>query len=184
VGKKGTFLRLEMYLVDQKGKRKLALRKKNDPFVQAMLYAIYTHFTMVNQNWKDVSGTQRSYVHTSIVINPAAGNAYGIVVGTGANAVTVSDYTLQTLIAHGTGSGQLYYSANYWSAPTLSGSTYTTEGYRQIINLSGGDVTVNEVGIYGLNGGWYFLLARDTTGGITVPAEGILIVVYKVQTTI
>lgn len=184
MGRKGTFLRLEMYLVDQRGKRKLVLRKKNDPFVQAMLYAIWTHFTMVNQNIKDVSGTNRSYGHTEMTADPAAGVAYGIVVGTGTNAVTVGDYTLQTLIAHGTGSGQLYYLGSAFSAPVLSGSTYTTECYRQIINLSGGDVTVNEVGIYGRYGGWDFCLARDTTGGIVVPADGILIVVYKIQTTI
>lgn len=137
MGRKGTFLRLEMYLVDQRGKRKLVLRKKNDPFVQAMLYAIWTHFTMVNQNIKDVSGTNRSYGHTEMTADPAAGVAYGIVVGTGANAVTVGDYTLQTLIAHGTGSGQLYYLGSAFSAPVLSGSTYTTECYRQIINLLG-----------------------------------------------
>lgn len=181
---RGIFLQIEMFLVDRKGRRKLVLRKKQDPFVKAMTYVIYAMFTSVNQNVTDITNTARSYGHTEMTGDPGATLAYGIVVGSGTDAVTISDYKLQTMISHGSGSGQLYYAASTFNAPVLSGSTYSSECYRPFINLSGADVAVNEVGIMPIWGSYYFLLARDTTGGITVPADGMLIVIYKIQTTI
>ena len=52
------------------------------------------------------------------------GATYGIMVGTGTTVVDASDNAVEGLIAHGTGSGQLQYSANTIdSAPLTSGST-------------------------------------------------------------
>lgn len=165
---------------------RLVRHLKHDPWVRQVLDMLYSNFVQTdNHTWKDISNTSRTYPQTVVnTITTSYGvDTYGIVVGTGTNAVGVSDYTLHTKIANGSGAGQLYYLACYKNAPSLSGSTYTTEWYREFRNISGGLITVEEVGIYGLNT-YSFLLARDLTGGVAVPDKNTLFVKYRFATTV
>jgi hypothetical protein len=99
-----------------------------------------------------------------------AGNTtMGIVVGTGNSAESFEDYKLGTLIAHGTGAGQLSYQAMGGATPTYNAGTkvFTAVHMRYIDNNSGNTITVKETGfIYGLAYGDYpyrnyFLMSRD-----------------------
>ena len=73
----------------------------------------------------------------------------GLVVGTGTTAVATTDYKLVTRIAHGNGAGQLSYEAmNLDTALTVDGTTHRFLIYRQFTNNSGGDITVEEIGLY------------------------------------
>lgn len=100
----------------------------------------------------DIGGTTRNFAPyaTSFSIIAAAGVVTrGIILGTGTNAVAIGDYVLQTPIAHGTGAGQLQYGINNVPASfTTSGSTTYFEWNRSFTNGSGGNITVNEVGVY------------------------------------
>jgi len=112
---------------------------------------------------------------------------FGIVVGTGAVAPTISDYALGTLIAHGAGAGQLQYSAVTFGAPASNATTSQLTITRNHANASGGNITVNEVGLYCR--AWdgtprYIMIIRDVTGGIVVPNGQTLTVNYRPQAVV
>jgi hypothetical protein len=110
----------------------------------------------------------------------------GIVVGTGTNAVTSSDYALQTKIAQGTGSGQLEYSANGCGAVSAVNPTATMTLERIFRNASGGSITINEIGIYSLCHQNIYCLARDMISAAPVTmADGDYIkIIYTFTITV
>jgi hypothetical protein len=103
----------------------------------------------------------------------------GIVAGTGTNAVTESDNALQTLIAHGTGSGQLSYGAVGFTAPATAGSTTSFTISRTLTNSSAGSITIREIGLYAQ--GYYastpgfFCIIRDTTNQTVASTHNVVI---------
>jgi len=76
-------------------------------------------------------------------------SSYGIVVGSGTNAVTLGDYKLASQITHGTSSGQLDYDSHTIISPTVD--TTNQKAYfsfvRSFVNRSGSTITVSECGI-------------------------------------
>ena len=151
---------------------------------------------------KDTGGTVKSvscpfgfYYGVSMLtagegyIGPVASNISGIVVGSGVNAESFEDYALQTIIANGTGAGQLSYVlgepyAVSYDAPT---KVMTVVHGRYFNNNSAGVVSVNEVALYSkenTGGIWYGCNSRDKLGAtVTIPASGQLKVTYTVQLT-
>jgi hypothetical protein len=113
----------------------------------------------------------------------------GIVVGSNAAAENFENSALGTLIANGVGAGQLSYvqgdaPVKSYNAGTL---TYQVVHVRYMNNNSGGDVIVNEVGIYGSNyldgSTKAYMVSRDKLGAtVTVPNTGQLKVTYTFQT--
>ena len=108
---------------------------------------------------------------------------YGILVGTGTDAVTVLDYTLQTKIATGTGAGQLSYGACTVSSDVIEdGSDVYFLVQRTFTNNSGGDITITEVGIASTIA-YYFLLDRTlSTKTITNGSNATL--TYKIKISV
>jgi len=135
---------------------------------------------------RDITNTLRTNgAGTVYSINSAAGQAYGIVVGTGTNAVTISDYKLQSIIAHGNGAGQLYHQATVVSGVTVSGSDAYFTAQRTFNNNSGGLITVQEAGIYSYSStGYYFLEVRDLTGAIDIENLKSLVALYTFKVTV
>lgn len=119
----------------------------------------------------------------------AASNTQGIQVGSGTNAESFEDYMLQTLIAEGTGAGQLNYVLSEVPTKGYAALTQTITHIRYMNNNSGGDVSINEVGLilYGFAGGVVtekFMTSRDKLGAtVTVPDTGQVKVTYTVQLT-
>jgi len=116
---------------------------------------------------KDTGGTSRTVptVAQNFNINAGLGIVtHGILVGTGTNAVTISDYVLQTPIAHGNGAGQLYYNAVAFDDAdvTVSGSDCYYDCKRFIENNSGGDINIKEIGVVctGSASSYKFLIDR------------------------
>ncbi len=113
---------------------------------------------------------------------------YGILVGTGTTAETSTDYQIETKIAHGTGSGQLQYAAGDYTAAGVSGSYVEFEVRRTFTNGSGASITVQEAVIYcktwGAGAYRYFCIARDLTGGVSVPDGQVLTVKYIYRTLV
>jgi hypothetical protein len=116
----------------------------------------------------------------------------GIVVGSGVNAESFEDYILQTVIANGSGAGQLAYVAS--EAPVLTydagTKTLTNTLVRYMNNNSAGDVSVNEVGIMAQGNVGdgatthikNYLVCRDHLGAtVTIPASGQLKVTYTIS---
>jgi len=123
---------------------------------------------------------------------PAGNDDYGILVGSGTDAESFEDYKLQTQIAEGSGAGQLNHAQSgphnltYNAGTKVLGNTLV----RYFNNNSGGDVDINEVGLfcraYYVGGGSpaYYGLCRDKLAStVTVPDTGQLKVTYTIQLT-
>jgi hypothetical protein len=103
-------------------------------------------------------------------------STHGIQVGSGSNAYSFEDYALQTLIAHGTGAGQLYYVAQQrTSAYDVATKKWTILHTRQFNNNSGGDITIRELGLtfqLVMSNSKYILFSRDLLAEAKVLTNG------------
>jgi hypothetical protein len=153
-------------LRDKNGKVIKTIHKKCKSYVRAMIDSLYAN---MNTN------TTQDYW---VVTDTANDNSYGIQVGTGIAAVTITDSHLQTLIANGNAGGQLSYGSVSCGAVAIVGSTAKFTIARTLTNNSGADITVNEVGLMCMNGGTttkYFVehtlltftIANGTSGTVT-----------------
>jgi len=111
-----------------------------------------------------------------------------IVVGSGDTAVTISDYYVETVIAHGAGAGELNYQAATVNDSVVSAPNCGFVVERAFINDSGGDVTVREMAIcVRMKGETYFgyaCIARDVLGAPQViPNGGSLSTAYTLRVT-
>jgi len=179
------------YLSDLGGRhRKMVFRKRNDPPVRGFNPWLYCIGTGLGYTMKDTSNVDRSFVIGSgqaWCVNAASADAnYGVMVGSGTTAVTVSDYALATKIAHGTGTGQLQYGAVTLIAPTIVGNDCYCEVVRGFTNGSGSTVTVAEIGLVDRYEGQalYWLMCRDVLGtAIDVLDTKTLTITYRVKVT-
>lgn len=86
----------------------------------------------------------------------------GLIIGTGTTPVSAADYKIETLIVHGTGSGQMQYqnqTANF--GVTIVSLTSSFELQRLFVNASGSQIDVNEIAWYGFGSTYTFMLYRD-----------------------
>lgn len=104
-------------------------------------------------------------------------DTHGILVGTGTTATDINDYALDTVVAEGTGAGQMEYGNHSIVNSTHDGSTYSYAGItRTVANNSGGSIVVAEVGLV-CNMDWdsstnrYFLLLREVLGSTITVAD-------------
>jgi hypothetical protein len=119
------------------------------------------------------------------------GDEWGIVVGSNNMAVTPQDDALGTVIAHGTGAGELLYAGMEILPPTFANPNGAMVLRRYFTNVSGGGVTCEEVGMYSpgfddiAGGGIHiFCICRDLTGGVAIADTQLLVVTYTVQITV
>jgi len=118
------------------------------------------------------------------------GELLGIVVGTGVGAVAPADYALGTKIAHGEAAGELQYGGCELLPIVIANPNGEFTIRRYLTNVSGGGITVEEVGIYSPGSdyltfdAWPFCVARDLTGGVAVANTELLRVTYVVQITV
>lgn len=127
--------------------------------------------------YRTSSGVSTSFADEGFYMKDTSSLRYGgIVVGSGTKAIDMDDFNLETLITNGTGTGNLSYQNNQFSIPGESGSKYLWQVDRAFYNLSGGDVTINEVGMYGIydNSNIYAMHIRYLVGGsgVTIPDGG------------
>lgn len=119
------------------------------------------------------------------------GGDFGIVLGTGTNAVTPIDHKLQTPILHGTGAGEMEYLSGFNPQDiTVSGSDAYFDVERMCLNSSGGSITVNEIGVYATadfvtNGDELICIIRDIVSpGLAVADGEYLKATYRIQISI
>lgn len=180
-------------LFDKDGKLLWKRRRISKSFLQAfmVILRVQARYSNETNNYKDTDGTDRLIgVLSRFIMTAAAGIVItGIVVGTGTNAVAVTNYALQTLIAHGVTSGKLSYSAQSFSSLTISDPNASFTLWRDMTNSSGGSITVNEEGIYiegydTASAVRYFCIIRDKeAAGIAVADGQNLRVTYTIQTS-
>ena len=126
---------------------------------------------------------------TAVYSTPLASENMGIVVGTSNAAVVATQDALTTKVAHGEGAGTLLYGGTEVYGLTFANPNGSFKIRRYFTNVLGGNVTIQEVGIY--SPGYknnaevnLFCIARDVCGAIVVANTEILEVTYTVQITV
>lgn len=185
---------LELIVKDKDGKVTERRVMESKSFVQQWLQLLWANMYFLfdtKVSIKDTGGVVRNvYSHyTNFRSNAGSGiTTFGVIVGMGTTSLAMDDYAMETPIAHGTGAGQLQYSAMTFGAPADDGTVSQFTLTRDFANGSGGAVTVNEIGLYvkGFDGATkYFLGIRDViAGGIAVPNGQTLTVNYRIQATV
>lgn len=131
--------------------------------------------------WPD-AGSTRYILYT--------GDHWGIVVGSGNTPVTPQDNALETKIAHGIGAGQLQYAGTEILAPTFADPDGEMILRRYFTNASGGNVTIEEVGMYSpgffeSDNSYLFGICRDVVAPAVVIADTeLLVATYTIQITV
>ncbi len=161
----------------------------------AALNAPDATFAAAKISMKDTGGTIRSGAfpaQLTAVNLTTPGNGYiggagvssnGIQVGSGTNAESFEDYVLQTIIANGTGAGQISYTQSdaTVTAYDVPSKTWTITLVRYFNNNSGGTISVNEVSLVGLylQAGYSAMASRDhLSSTVSVLNTGQLKVTY------
>lgn len=124
-------------------------------------------------------------IGTAIRMDGAAGStAKGIVVGSGTTAVAAADNKLITLIAHGTGAGQLSYAIQVFDANVAVADPNTTYNMTRVMtNGSAASIDVKEIGVYADAGTRSILHIRDLLGATdAVPVGKAYTVIYTPAT--
>ena len=181
------------------GKLVSTMEKKCESFTIAFLQILeaYMRGTAATVSVRDIDNTLQSLPHATaslgVVIMVYAvddDDAYGTIVGTGTTAPTNLDYVIETPIAHGVGAGQLDYNVQSFTTAGVVGPNVDFILTRTFLNGSGGDITVEEIGIYARSKNTpagdtkYFLILRDVTGGVVVANGLTLTVTITLRTTV
>jgi len=179
-------LSYEVIVKDRNGKIIARLKSEARSWLKQWNQLIYGGMSNSAQTVTDTGGTGRTQSVSYDLLGAAgvAGDATrGVVVGTGTTGVTISDFRLESQVAHGTGAGQLEHQATQVIYPTVSGSQCYFQLKRILVNHSGGLVSVNEIAIYGdITSSFRACIARDVLAGtVTIPDGGSITVIYSVK---
>jgi hypothetical protein len=181
-------------VVTDKDGRVLAVQEAEArSFLKAYNQILSSCMGAANRTIKDTGGTDRTVIGDGTVFGIGAAATvvlYGIRVGTGNSAVTISDYALETPIAEGTGDGQMSHLIMQLSTDvTLADPICTSTLTRVMVNNGSTTITVREIGIYAIcrqsdTTYRYFCIVRDVLGSsVSVPAGGAITVIYTWKIT-
>ena len=183
-------------------------KKVSKSFVAEFIRILYNNMYYNAINHTNTIGSTASLIvgsgSQSFQVNAGSGNyilnfnnadgiknsSFGIMLGSGTDAVITTDDNIVTPITYGTSSGQLEYLGTFSPLDvTVVSSTASFMIERLFLNSSGGDVTVKEIGMYSLgvpSSGTYRLwcIARDLVSPAVTVANGeYLKVSYTIQVT-
>ncbi|MBI2849770.1 MAG: hypothetical protein HYX80_01850 [Chloroflexi bacterium] len=183
----GKDLEYEVVITDKDGKTILRLKEPARSFLKAYSQIIFSYMSRVPQSIKDTGGVNRaiSFGGAAPLFYAGAGNVNeGIRFGTGNTPIDISDFTLQSPIAQGTGAGQLDHLGCYATVPTVDGTESAFKLTRTGINKSAANIAVSEFGVYGHayeGSNWrYFCIVRDVLGSpVMIPPGGAITVTYS-----
>jgi hypothetical protein len=189
---------LEWIVKDPKGQTQNSGQRRSESFTQQFLQLLMIQMmpvaSDVGMQLRDTGNTLRTLMSNTLnfIAGAAANDAtYGIQVGTGSNAPTITDYVIQSLIAHGSGVGQLQYGGVTYGAPSNDATTSQFTITRNFSNASGGSITVNEItlivkgSVVDSGNQQNFLIIRDVIGGgIAVPNGQTLTANYRIQAVV
>lgn len=172
--------------------------QKSESFTQQFLQLLFVKMSGIlgatGISVKDITNTNRACVDAYFATGQgalwcaaaAALVTNGIIIGTGVTGVDITDYKIETLIAHAT----MNYSIQGFAVPAADATTSQMTLTRNFSNVSGGDVTVNEIALYcacfySPATSQNFCIIRDNiAGGITVPNGQTLTVNYRPQAVV
>jgi len=188
--KHGEFLIYTVTVTDKDGKVLKRITAPSKSFVEQWNKLINVQARHIAATVKDTGGTPQSVTFHTYTLEMKAGagvTTFGIRIGKGTTAVAMTDYALETPLAHGVGADQLYHNAVAISLPAVEGSTCSFTVSRVMINNSGATITgIRELGCYvRMAVSYYGLGFRDVLGtGVDVPDGGAITVEYTIGATV
>lgn len=164
-----------------------------ESFVAGFYKSFYAFMTGNFTPTTDTLGVSRLFQNNAIngSMDAAANDStYGIQLGTGSVAVTMSDFILGGLISHGTGSGQLSYQSVSLDNWFVYGSVASFRIKRRTTNSSPGTITINEAGAVARMDSQGFGIAkylwiRDLVApGVSVAPGNSVEAIYTLKTSV
>ena len=154
-------------------------------FLQILEVQIYT--TAVTM--KDTSGTDRGVPVTLESFDCKTSGGVGqtttsILVGTGTTPVDNLDFSMESLIAHGVGVGELSYGDTSKVTSAEVGANVDFQLIRTFSNTSGGTINVTEVGIVARGGSYYMLILHEIVTSTPVANGQTLTITITFRTTV
>lgn len=144
-------------------------------FIQDMM----AHMSQVAQTVLDITNVARTCAVSGSGIDCAAAAALttkGIVIGTGTNAVAMTDYALQTQVTANIDHGSMSIGLENPDA-----NTWRVALQRAFVNNTGGTLSIKEVGLYALISGLTFSMCIDRTLYSVDVASGLtLTLTYRI----
>ena len=181
-------LELDIQIIDALGKPISYKKLYPQSLVQAFIGLLSVQFYPGVVNIKDTSNTNRSinFSTSNFNINALINDAsFGIVAGTDASAVAITDYKLGTQCAHGTGANQLQHSSvQKISGYTVAGTDAYFEFRRTLTNNSGSTITLKEVAIYSKGSSVYNFCVERTLVDQAITNTNGAVLTYKFLKTI
>jgi len=183
---------LKIKVINEKGKCVYYRRYRSRSFVIGFLNTLFTNLS--GQRITNINTSGGSYTISqgdAIAVNDGSNdNNYGIQIGTGTTAPSITDTRLSQLITNGTGPGQMQYGGVNVTGPVTN--TTNNTGYitvtRTFTNNSGASITVSEVGLVAWSGpksnetNQFYLIIHDLLPTpITVPNGSSLSISYEIQ---
>jgi hypothetical protein len=175
-----------IHVEDEYGRR--ILSKKANTLVRGFYDILFGRFTKSSTTVVRTDGTPVSEPPHSrdFSENAISGDTtFGIVVGTGTSPVSMMDFRLASLIAHGVGAGRLVYGSVGLTIIEIIGNMIRFQITRLLTNNSGADITVNEVGLiarYGVND--QKVLIDRTLATFIVPNGSSRNVIYELRVVV
>jgi len=189
--KHGDFLSYKVVVRDKDGKVLFSEAAPSKSFVEQWNKLVNIAARNNTQTVRDTGGVNRSVAVSGTTFTataPIGQINYGIRIGKGSTPVAITDYALETPLAHGTGLDQVQHQVMQFTAPVVAGSTCSFSTQRILVNNSGANITgVQEVGCYVRMGGasYYGMGFRDVLGGpCDIPDGGSITVEYTIGVTV
>ena len=174
------------------------IRKPAKSFVKNFMISLRACFLRQNLTATTVAGTTAPIIHLIIssrvvllsrfnILNSLSNDdSYGIVVGSGNDPVWINDTKLSNQIKNGVLANEILYISNTTITNTFSPTSSKTYIHRAFLNQSGGTITINEIGVYGLGGSNRginpFLIIRDVITPITLHHHDQMEIKYIITT--
>lgn len=175
-------LRVDIVARDEKG-REVARKNVTSSFMLGFFAILFTQLSGTNApiTVKDTTGTART------LSGSQGTNTYaGINVGTGTVPSVPDQSNVETMIANGSGSGQLVYGSTTFGLG-VSGNKITLTISISFTNSSGADITATEVGLFthaiSTSGTEAFIVDR-TLMSLPFPAGQMTNVAYELSSQV
>ena len=161
--------------------------RKSIPFrechclLKQFIMLMAAHISQTTKVITDVTGANRNISANANTFKSDFGtdNTKGILIGTGATTVTLTDYKIETHLTTG-----IAYEAMSYTVENPDASTWTIAISRSFINNTGGTVNIQEVALHTFGGAGNVFCVDRTLYPVTLEAMEAVALTYRISVTL
>lgn len=182
-------LHVQVEIKDKNGKVIKTLKKPCKSYVRQMIELLRVQMAQTTTDtMKDTDGVTRTIPKHAINFAAQAGvgiDRYAIQVGTGTNAVTISDFKLAARKGHSATAPIFLYGATSVGVVAVVGSTASFTVARTFTNQTGASIDFKEVGLVGIASAFeYNILLERSLLNFTIANGESGTVTYTISVTV